>query len=528
MMQKVYVLYTGGTIGCVGDPLSPMSGREFSAAFTELITPTIVAELPGTEVTIEYFDHTLDSTNMQPSEWVLMAERVAEKYEEYDDFLILHGTDTLAWTASALSFLLPGVSKTVTVTGSQLPLFKQIEDAAGNKSLQILFNTDAVRNVLGAVRFFTLEVPEVCVYFADQLFRGNRTVKSNSSGFLAFSSPNYHALGEYGVLPTLHSEYVRPVPTAKSMASSKNLFAVRERLAVIKQNISDRTVLQLQTFPGYYSKDGSESLLASMMKNLTEVEPPLGGVVFESYGIGNIPSYSSMQEQLQAMHDAGIVLIDCTQVFAGGVDYNEYATGAWLKERGVIGAQDMSAIAAMTKLTVLLAEKSPETPEDIEDIEEAMGRDLAGEMESYYSLSGYRNDFLMPGDSLFSVNGSFELRNSEDGYISVLDVSADDGKQVTLWKQGNGNAGRLKMQADNNLVFYDDAKNVNWASDTATLGFNSCLVLENDGSLKLYNLDTDKLYVTIYGGPGSENKGGKKKSRSKRKPQRVRHRKKAH
>lgn len=516
--MKIYVLYTGGTIGCVGEPLSPMSGRRFSKAFNELVTPTILSEMPDADVTIGYFDHTLDSTNMQPSEWVLMAQRIVEVYNDYDDFLVLHGTDTMAWTASALSFLLPGISKTVTVTGSQLPLFNESSHGKFRNDLEVLFNTDAIRNVLGAVRFFTSEVSEVCLYFADKLFRGNRTVKSNSSKFTAFSSPNYHALGEYGALPVIYDDYVLPVPDSKSMSLQANLTAVSESLSTISKNISNKSVLQIQTFPGYYSEDGSSSLLASMMKNLENVQPGLAGVIFESYGIGNIPSFSSMQDQIQSMHEKGIILVDCTQVFAGKVDYNEYATGAWLKDCGVISGQDMTPIASMAKLTVLLAKNPPQSAEDVFNIEQEMGTDLAGELESYYSLSSYKGEFLMPGDSLFSINGLFQLENRQDGYITVYDVSKDDAEE--LWSKGCGNPGRLKMQGDNNLVYYDIKRNANWESDTASLGLSTYLLLGNDGSLKLFNADTDALYATMYPGPGGNKIPKRKRRRGARRAKR--------
>lgn len=491
--MKIYILYTGGTIGCVGTPLSPMDGEAFSETFTQLMTPTIESELPGSTVTIESFDHTLDSTNMQPSEWVIMAQRIAKNFAQYDAFVVLHGTDTMAWTSSALSFLLPGVSKPVTVTGSQLPLFS--ETKPDGPPYQLLYNTDAVRNVLGAIRFFTMDVPEVTLYFADQLFRGNRVVKSNSSQFTAFSSPNYPTLGVFGVLPTVNSQYTLPVPKSKSLSLDANLKKVRAHLEQISKTISMRSVMQLQTFPGYYSEDGSQSLIASMMGALRKVSPPLAGVIFESYGIGNIPSFSSMQQQLKQMHDDGLVLVDCTQVYQGGVDYNEYATGAWLKDVGVIGGQDMSPIASMAKLTVLLASMPNATQVEIEY---AMAEESCGEMLKYYALSGYQNDYLVPGESIFSINGLFEFSNEVDGYIRVLDVS---GKEpVELWKQGVGSPGRVKMFSDNDLVYFDEKKEVTWHSNTAATGFTSYLKICNDSALKLFNLDNDELVATIFDG----------------------------
>ena len=515
--MKIYILYTGGTIGCVGDPLSPMSSEDFGKAFTALMTPSIEEKLPGTSITIEGFSSTLDSTNMQPSEWVLMAQRIVQKYDDYDNFLILHGTDTMAWTSSAISYMLPGLSKTVTVTGSQLPLFTESTDSTCG--YQLRFNTDAVRNVLGAVQFFEMELPEVCLYFADTLFRGNRVVKSNASDFVAFASPNYHQLGTYGVIPTLFSQYVLPVPHSKSMGHKRNLRRVQRDLETIWENISSKSVLQIQTFPGYYSEDGSKSLLASMVKALKDVSPKLGGIIFESYGIGNIPSFSSMQEILGELHDDNVILADCTQVFAGGVDYNEYATGAWLKTKGVISGHDMTPIAAMAKLTILLALHPTES---IETIENMMGESLVGELTSYYSLSGYQNDYLAPEESIFSINGNYELENDASGYLILYDVTGDE--PIELWKQGCGEPGRLIMQGDNNLVFYDDNRKISWESDTATIGFVSYLKVGDDGSLKLYKLDTDEAWATIHDAsdPGDNKKKWKRNPKRKRKPRTAR------
>ena len=491
--MNLYILYTGGTIGCVGIPLTPMQGKEFQAAFEARVLPMITTQIPGIDVKIDYFDHTLDSTNMQPSDWVLMAQKIYENYRDFDAFLVLHGTDTMAWTASALSFLLPGLSKPVTVTGSQLPLFYQQSQDEDPKDYQLLYNTDAIRNVLGGIQFLTMGGPEAGLYFADHFFRGNRTVKSNASEFIAFSSPNYHALGKYGVLPTLYSQYVLPVPESTSI--DNNYDQVGAALATIAANIGKKSVLQFLLFPAYYADDGDSSLLVSMLTQIKAVEPTLAGIIFESYGEGNIPDYQSMRTLLTKLRRSDHkVLVDCTQVFAGNVNYNAYATGAWLKAAGVISGHDMTPIAALTKLIVLLA-RNPEA--QIEDIELQMGESLAGELTSYYSISGYRNEFLSPGESLFSINGNYQFKNTSAGVLQLIDVS-DPQAPVVKWKQEIGTKGRLVMQSDNNLVFYDKSYNPLWATNTARIGHNSYFKVGNDGSLALYNMDTSKLEYYVY------------------------------
>ncbi len=494
--MKIYILYTGGTIGSVGTPLAPMPGADFQTAFNAQILDMITTQLPGTTVEIDYFQTTLDSTNMQPSDWVLMAQKIYDNYNSYNAFMVLHGTDTMAWTASALSFLLPGLSKPVTVTGSQLPLFFRESPSQNPKDYQLLYNTDAVRNVLGGIQFLTTGIPEVGLYFADHLFRGNRTVKSNASEFVAFSSPNFHSLGEYGVLPTLYNQYIQPVPESTSI--DNNYEQVGAELTTISANIAQRSVLQFLLFPAYYTEpNGSSSLLVSMLTQLESVSPTLAGIVFESYGEGNIPDYQSMQDLLTKMRRVEHkILVDCTQVYAGNVNYNAYATGAWLKKAGVISGHDMTPIAALAKLIVLIA-KNPEAT--VDDIELQMGENLAGELTNYYSISGYRNEFLAPGESLYSINGNYQLENTTDGVLELYDVSNPDVSPPPVkWRQNMGAPGRLVMQSDNNLVFYDKDYDPIWATNTPQIGHNSYFMVGNDGSLALYNMDTSQLYHNVY------------------------------
>ncbi|SCY34929.1 asparaginase domain-containing protein [Desulfoluna spongiiphila] len=490
--MKLYILYTGGTIGSVGTPLSPMSGADFKTAFTANVTPMITGQTSITEVDIAYFDQTLDSTNMQPSGWVMIAQAIFDNYKDYDAFLVLHGTDTMAWTSSALSFLLPGTTKPITVTGSQLPLF--IQEGDDPAAYPFLFNTDALRNVLGSVQFLTMGVNEVCLYFADYLYRGNRVVKTNASEFVAFSSPNYPALGEFGILPTLYNQFLLPLPGSNSLEA--NYEQVGADLATITANITSKSVIQFLIFPAYYNEDtgGDPSLLTSMLTQLSQVSPPLAGIIFESYGEGNIPSYQTMQTLLGDMHSDGIILVDCTQVLAGDVNYNAYATGAWLKEAGVISGHDMTPIAGLAKLVVLLARDPSMAMADVENL---MGQSLAGELTPYYAISGYQNAYLAPGENLFSINGNYQFQNTTDGTLALYDVT-DASNPTLIWSQDMGAQGRLVMQSDNNLVFYDMSHTPLWATNTAAIGHNAYLQLGNDGSLALYNMDTDEVFYTIY------------------------------
>jgi len=375
--MNIYLLYTGGTIGSVGTPLSPMQGPQFEAAFQSNLESIITTQIPGSSISYDWFHTVLDSTNMQPSDWVTIAQKIVSNYANYDGFLILHGTDTMAFTSSALSFLLPGLSKPVFVTGSQLPLFYQ-----DGSNYSLLYNTDALRNVLGAIEFMTFGIPEVGLYFDDNLYRGNRAVKSNASQFAAFSSPNLPSLGLYGVLPKLNEALILPQPDS-AVALDNNLNAVAQQLDAVAKKIDSQSVIQFPFFPAYYNTNSGDSLAVSMLTQLQTVSPPLKGIVFESFGEGNIPDFPQMQTLLGTFNTQGMIMIDCTQVYAGDVNYNAYATGAWLRGAGVLSGFDMTAIAALTKLTVLIAANASAP---LETIKTLLGTNLAGELTLYRDL----------------------------------------------------------------------------------------------------------------------------------------------
>jgi len=387
--MNIYLLYTGGTIGSVGTPLSPMQGPQFEAAFQSNVESIITTQIPGSSISYDWFHTVLDSTNMQPSDWVTIAQKIVSNYANYDGFLILHGTDTMAFTSSALSFLLPGLSKPVFVTGSQLPLFYQ-----DGSNYSLLYNTDALRNVLGAIEFMTFGIPEVGLYFDDNLYRGNRAVKSNASQFAAFSSPNLSSLGLYGVLPKLNDALILPQPDS-AVALDNNLNAVAQQLDAVANNINSQSVIQFPFFPAYYNTNSGDSLAVSMLTQLQSISPPLKGIVFESFGEGNIPDFPQMQTLLGTFNTQGMIMIDCTQVYAGDVNYNAYATGAWLRGAGVLSGFDMTAIAALTKLTVLIAANASAP---LETIKTLLGTNLAGEL-TLVGLTGH--------PSILEINRNF-------------------------------------------------------------------------------------------------------------------------
>ena len=378
--------------------------------------------------------------------------------------------------------MLPGISKPLFVTGSQLPLFYQ-----QGSNYPLLFNTDALRNVLGAIQFMTFGIPEVGLYFADTLMRGNRVVKSNASQFTAFSSPNYPALGTYGVVPVLNDSLILPTPSVNSL--DNNIQKVSANLAAIAQNINQNSVIQFLLFPAYYNSTTGASLLVSMLSQLQSASPQVKGIIFESFGSGNIPDFAQMQTLLQGFNNKGTIMVDCTQVYSGEVNYNIYATGAWLKGAGVIGSYDMIPTAALTKLVVLLALNPTQ-------VRTLMATNLAGEITSFYALSGYQNEFLVPGESLFSINGNYQFTNEATGTLALYDISGTTPKLI--WSQVNGAQGRLVMQADCNLVFYNKDFKPLWSTNTQRIGTNAVFQVNSNGSLSINDLYTGALIYQIY------------------------------
>src|SRR6266498_3623549 len=248
--------------------------------------------------TIHEYEPLLDSSNMTPAEWVKIAHDLAANYARYDGFVVLHGTDTMAYTASALPFMLHGLGKPVVITGSQIPLCDVRNDAREN----------LITSLLIAANY---ESAEVCLYFGGKLLRGCRAVKVSASGFEAFASPNVPPLGTAGIDIEINWDLVRkPRPG--------------QRLRV--QDFGSAVVSALRLFPGI-----SPELVRNVLR------PPLQGLVLEAYGVGNGPEND--RAFLAALEEAtarGVVIVDCTQCLEGSVDLGEYSTGSALARAGVI------------------------------------------------------------------------------------------------------------------------------------------------------------------------------------------------
>lgn len=290
------------------------------------------------------FNPPIDSSNMTPAIWTKLARTIEKNYSRYDGFVILHGTDTMSYTASALSYMFENLDKPVIMTGSQLPIG--------------VLRTDGKENLITAVQIAAAKkegksvVPEVCVYFDSQLFRGNRTTKKDSAHFSAFASYNYPALAKAGVDIVYNHEKIN--------------YPKNKGLLKINTNVDDRVVV-VKMFPGL-NNQYFDSILQL---------PGLKGVVLESYGSGNMPTSGWLITSLRKAARKGIVLLNVSQCPGGKVMMGHYETSLALEQAGVISGQDITVEAAVTKLMFLLGQNL-----SLEDTKHYLGKNLKGEIEA--------------------------------------------------------------------------------------------------------------------------------------------------
>lgn len=535
--MKIAVINTGGTISCVGDPLAPMSAKAFAQACEVHLNPILKQQFPDLEVTYitdvvfpESKTETLDSTNLQPSDWCIMAKGILDNYADFDGFVVLHGTDSMDFTGAALPFLLNKfdekgyglavLSKPVVITGSQVPMYCRAAATGSyyqtdSLELTLNFNTDAYQNFCGAIASACTGIPEVCVYFQNHLYRSSRVLKTNASEFNAFSSPNYPALASYGVELTLYNENWLPGPVHESV-SLDNADVLAAQQAIVdytKASIDNFPVMQLNAFPAKYTVSPASAFIADLIGGA--VEAGAKGIILESYGEGNFPSGSpdepasgAIYQALDRANRSGINIVDCTQVIAGTVNNSAYASGAWLPQVGALAPADMSPIAALAKLMILMTSAKAHSWTH-KHVQTLLQTDLAGEMKAVNRLDSRTNAVLQPGQLMRTLDGSAILINHQVRGPVLIDPIHN----TPLWSMLSPDIsdelpGRLVIQNDGNLVFYSRYNKALWATNTGNLaGASSTLMLnghydENSAEstlrLEVYNYSDRSTASVLY------------------------------
>ncbi|XP_058423818.1 60 kDa lysophospholipase isoform X8 [Diceros bicornis minor] len=389
--RRLLAVYTGGTIGMRSERGVLIPGRGLAAVLRTLPMfhdeehaqacglPEDTLVLPPARpdqrilYTVLECQPLFDSSDMTITEWVQIAQTIERHYEQYDGFVVIHGTDTMAFAASVLSFVLENLQKTVILTGAQVPI-------------HALWN-DGRENLLGALLMAgQYVIPEVCLFFQNQLFRGNRVTKVDARRFAAFCSPNLPPLAVVGADVIITRELVRKVRGP-------------ERLVV--HSSMERDVGLLRLYPG---------IPAALVRAF--LQPPLKGVVMETFGSGNGPTKPDLLQELRAAAERGLVIVNCTHCLQGAVT-SDYAAGMAVAGAGIVSGFDMTSEAALAKLSYVLGQPGL----SLDSRKELLARDLRGEM----TLPAVDEHRLPLPDSMLG-HGVAQLLSLSQGANAVRDV----------------------------------------------------------------------------------------------------------
>lgn len=318
MRSKVYILYTGGTFGMKsnGQGLEPSSWDEIIEYLPAISHQTFFNYFSEIDFTFETLKPVIDSSDVTPSQWGRIANKVYDHYNSHDGFVIIHGTDTMAYSASAISFMFENLSKPVVFTGAQLPIFHPRTDGIINLSNAIY--------IAGYKSFGIDKIPEVCICFNDDMLRGNRSVKTSTNDFEGFSSPNYDNLANL---------------EQRILVNNHLIYKDNNKKLLLKTEFSDK-VVNVTVFPGY-----DPSILTNLVN-----EEKLKGIVLKTYGAGNLPDSENWAELVKACEVKNTVILATTQCPNGRIELGQYASSKMLKSPIVIDGKDITSEAALTKL----------------------------------------------------------------------------------------------------------------------------------------------------------------------------------
>lgn len=395
MLDKIMIINTGGTIGMVhSDENNPNSPLRPANDWHEITKEHPILNRYSTD----YYQFTplIDSSDMSPDIWKDIAKFISKNYDKYRGFVILHGTDTMAFTASALSFMLKNLDKPVVLTGSQVPLQFSRSDALQNLITAI--------HIAGNELYGVKLIPEVCIFFRDTLLRGNRSRKIDATNYFGFSSPNYPAIAEVGADIRVIKDRILP--------PAKEKFFV--------DPVIDSEVVILELFPGL-----KPSYLKSMFENNN-----IKGVILKTFGNGNAPTNKEFLEVLEYISSKGIVIVDITQCTKGFVKMGLYEASAKLTDVGVISGVDLTPEAAVTKLMYLLGKGLP-----IDEVKRLMQIDMCGEQTiSQYDfvIKKFKESKSKNYEHEIKIPKSLKKEDLIEAVVRVKNIVRDINKEINI------------------------------------------------------------------------------------------------